>query len=498
MIAFFLGIVVQASSHQCNTSINRANKPPSLPPRRVARPCSPWHDVPKNNSPIYGNFQDLGITVGEKIEDKIKKAHEPTTEKQSICQASEWDQEFQDAILGTPHGFVYIQKKWKAAEKSGELCHDQQGTKGKTLFPKSSQHRFPEKWSNVEEVQEKHMRSACDNSAESDTVSCEQRTVAVCVTDTFSSDIYSDVKKRHSSAKTIIKSFNLQTGKVTEKASDLSNTDKKVDNELTCIKGKTGEVNDSELKCNNSEVKVGSTKTEHHDTSGDRTHNYKNNNSKDCDINTTYHKDHPNDTIVTLRKSQSGLVSMCNKYEVLFNETENCGVVVNGENESFYSSQLHSETHTKGVKEETEDRAYAIKNNSVCSDCSNISTDYSAQGRIKTPFNTTCNQNILRSGTKDLCNRVVDDVEAAGYEDILPRLNRHSDELNLLLAQLAEITSAPLLPQGAATSLVDIPDGKKPKPQTDDSSQLGPTPPESVSSMFLYLLENKKHCKIKM
>jgi hypothetical protein len=478
---FLIGFVGEASRYRCNDSINRANKPPSLPPRRVARPHSPCHDVPKNNSPVYGNFQDLGITVGVKEDSKIKETLESMIEKQAAPQAVEWVQEFQDDCLGTPRGFVYVQNKWKAAEKSGEWYCDQQGTKARLLFQKSPQEdMFPEKCSSTEEVKEKHVRSTNSDSSGSDTVRHEHKSGTVLAVSTCSSDIYSDVHKEHPSAKTIIKSLNSQTEKGTDRDSDFSNIeDKKGGNEVNCVKDETEKVNNVELKCNaNIELEVGSTETEHYDMSGDRILNYINGDHNHFNTNTTHHKDHSDDTIVTLRKSQSGSVSMCNKHEIFHKEIKNCQIAVNCENEGLSSSQLHNERDMKGVKEETKDKVYTTNNNTVCS---NISTDSSAQQETKTLFNIMYNQNMLTSGiTNDVCGRAVDSAETGGCEDTVPRLNRHSDELNVLLAQLAEITSAPLLPQGAATSLVDIPKGRKPKAQTVEPSQLGPTQPKSV------------------
>nr|CAD7447758.1 unnamed protein product [Timema bartmani] len=66
-------------------------KPPGLPPRRFLRPRSPWHDIPTNNSPVYGNLDDL---------------HSASTR-----------QEITDEMLGTPQGFTFVKNKWRAAEK---------------------------------------------------------------------------------------------------------------------------------------------------------------------------------------------------------------------------------------------------------------------------------------------------------------------------------------------------------------------------------------------
>nr|CAD7599391.1 unnamed protein product [Timema genevievae] len=66
-------------------------KPPGLPPRRFLRPRSPWHDIPTNNSPVYGNLDDL---------------HSASTQ-----------QEITDEMLGTPQGFTFVKNKWRAAEK---------------------------------------------------------------------------------------------------------------------------------------------------------------------------------------------------------------------------------------------------------------------------------------------------------------------------------------------------------------------------------------------
>ncbi|XP_063220825.1 uncharacterized protein LOC134530138 [Bacillus rossius redtenbacheri] len=58
-----------------------AGGPPELPPRRLVRPRSPWHDVPSNNSPIYGNCEEL----------------------------------FSDG----PQGYAVVRSRWQAAEAGG-------------------------------------------------------------------------------------------------------------------------------------------------------------------------------------------------------------------------------------------------------------------------------------------------------------------------------------------------------------------------------------------
>jgi hypothetical protein len=478
--------VVESSRNRCNNSINRANKPPSLPPRRVARPRSPWHDVPKNNSPVYGNFQDLATTAGEKVDDIRKETIELTIEKQPVPQFGEWDQDFQDQLLGTSRGFVYIQNKWKAAEKSGEWCHDQQGKKEKLLVQKSLQKEtFPENSSNTEEMKVIHVGSPSSDSVGCDTVSHEHKTGTAFVANTYSSDIYSDVHKDHISVKKIIQSFNPHTEKVADKPNYLYNIDgKKVDEELNNINDKTGKVqlNNVETKFSgNVKLDIGCTTAEHSDTSGDRILNYSNDSHNNFNINTTNFKDPSDGISVTLRKSQ--IDSTSNEHEVPFCDTKNCQVVINGEKDSLSSSQLCSGRDTKEVEDGSKDKACNIKNNSNSIEFCNMSTGSSSQQEIKTLFNNVYNQNSRMA--KDLSHRVAENAGTAGHEGIMPHLNRHSDELNLLLAQLAEITSAPLLPHGAASSLVDIPEGKKPKPQADESSQLGPTQPELVCLLYI-------------
>jgi hypothetical protein len=427
-----------------------------------------------------------------KDESKIKETLEPTVEKQSASQAVEWVPDFQDNYLGTPRGFVYIQNKWKVAEKSGELYCDEQGTKGTQVLQMSPQKdMFPEKCSSREEAKEKHVRSASSDSSGSDTVSHEHKSDTVLAASTCSSDIYSDVRKEHLSVKTIIRNLNSQTEKVADRGSESTNVEiNKGGNEINYVKAETERVSNVDFECNaNTELKVGSTETEHHEMSGNRILICINDDHSNFNTDTTYHKDHSDDTIVTLRKSQNGSISMCSKHEMFLTETESCQVAVNYESEGLSSSQLHNERGVKEVKEETKDRLYTTNNNTVCSDMFNIVADSSAQQETKTLFNTLCKQNMLISGvTNDVCGRKVDSAGRRFCEDTVPHLNRHSDELNLLLAQLAEITSAPLLPQGAASSLVDIPDGRKPKDETDETSQLGPAQPKSVWGDNLYVI----------
>lgn len=66
-----------AKNHStCNSSIVLA---PSLPPRRVSRPISPWHDIPTNNTPINSNQKSFfSHQALVKFKDSIV-LEEPTT-----------------------------------------------------------------------------------------------------------------------------------------------------------------------------------------------------------------------------------------------------------------------------------------------------------------------------------------------------------------------------------------------------------------------------------
>jgi hypothetical protein len=488
IIVFFLDLVVVSSRYRCNDSITRENKPPSLPPRRVARPRSPWHDVPTNNSPVYGNFQDLGIIPGEKKEKSNEEPSEPTCTKQPLPSLGEWDQKFQDELLGTPRGFVYVQNKWKAAEKSGERCCDQRGNKGKSSPQQSPQKEMlPGKCSNTEEVEVKHLTIASNNNARSDIPNRDHKGECVLVENTGNFDICSDVQKEHFSAKIITNDFTSPTEELTAKDGDLSDTcSQMVDNELSCENEKRQKVpkDSTEFEFNvNLKGQVECTKTEHSNKRDERIVNNISGNQRNFNLNATQYEDTSNDTSVTLRKSQNGMMGVCNRNEILFNETERCLALVNSENDTFSSSQCHNVRDSKGMKEGTKEEAHITDNDCLCSDSSSISTDSLVPEEIKTSSNTPCNQNIQLNGMANgLSDRALDRTETAEYKDTTPHLHRHSDELNLLLAQLAEITSAPLLPHGEASSLVDIPEARKPEPQANEPSQLGLTQQESVQT----------------
>jgi hypothetical protein len=491
IIVFFLDLGVVSSRYRCNDSITRENKPPSLPPRRVARPRSPWHDVPKNNSPVYGNFQVLSIITGDKKEDKNEESPESTFETQSASPLSELDQEFQDELLGTPRGFVYVQNKWRTAEKSTERFHDQQGQKGKSSFQKSLQKEFlPGKCKNTAEVEVKHVRTTSNDHTRSDISGYEHKTDSVLVVNVGSSDICSDVYKEHSSVNIVTKGFNSQTEKLRAKDNDLNDPySQMADNEVSCEKGEVPKVpkNNIELQSNgNLKVKVGCTKTEHSDTCDDRIVNNINGDHKNFDLNVTRHEDFLDDISVTLRKSQTDTISVCNRSEIICNETKKCLVLVSGENENFSSSPCHTAGVSTDLKEETKDEAHITVKDSVCSDSSSISTDSLVPEEIKTLCSTACSQKILLNGTaKNFSDRALDTTETAGYKNTTPHLHRHSDELNILLAQLAEITSAPLMPHGVASSLVDIPEARNPKPEATEPLQLDSTQQESVQKELL-------------
>jgi len=493
IIVFFLDLVVVPSRYRCNDSITRENKPPSLPPRRVARPRSPWHDVPKNNSPVYGNFQDLSLFTGEKKEDKNEDSSGSTFEKQSAPLLSEWNQEFQDELLCTPHGFACVQNKWKTAEKSSESFHDQQGNKGKSSFQKSPEEKFlPGKCSNTAEVEVQHVRITSNDHAWSDILGYEHKADSVPVVNIGSSDICSDVYKEDLSVNIVTKDFNSQTEKLTTKDDNLSDTySQMADNELSCEKWEGTKVpkNGTELQFNsNLIVKVECTKTEHSDTCGDRIVNNINGVHKNFDFNTTQREDFSDNIPVTLRKSQTDTISVCNRSEILHKEDKKFLVLVGGENEKFSSSLCHNVGDSTELKEETKDKAHSTINDCVCSDSSSISSDSLVPEEIKTLCHTSCSQNMLLNGNgiaKNFSDRALDTRETAGYKDTTPHLHRHSDELNILLAQLAEITSAPLMPHGVASSLCDIPEARNPKPETNEPLQLDSTQQESVQKELL-------------
>ena len=493
IIVFFLDLVVVPSRYRCNDSITRENKPPSLPPRRVARPRSPWHDVPKNNSPVYGNFQDLSLFTGEKKEDKNEDSPGSAFEKQSAPPMSEWNQEFQDELLGTQRGFAYVQNKWKTAEKSSERFHDQQGNKGKSSFQKSPEEKFlPGKCSNTAEVEVQHVRITSNDHAWSDILGYEHKADSVLVVNIGSSDICSDDYKEDLSANIVTKDFISQTEKLTAKDDNLSDTySQMADNELSCEKWEGTKVpkNDTELQFNsNLIVKVECTKTEHSDTCDDRIVNNINGVHKNFDFNTTHHEDFSDNISITLRKSQTDTISMCNRSEILHKEDKKCLVLVGGENEKFSSSLCHSVGDSTELKEETKDKAHSTINDCFCSDSSSISSDSLVPEEIKTLCHTACSQNMLLNGNgiaKNFSDRALDTRETAGYKDTTPHLHRHSDELNILLAQLAEITSAPLMPHGVASSLCDIPEARNPKPEANEPLQLDSTQQESVQKELL-------------
>jgi len=480
-----------SSRYRCNDSITRENKPPILPPRRVARPRSPWHDVPKNNSPIYDNFQDLSIITGEKKEDKNEESPGSTFEKQSAAPLSKGDQEFRDELLGTPCGFVYVQNKWKTAEKSSERFHDQQGNKGNSSLQKSPQEEFlPGKCSNTAELEVKHGRITSNDHAKSDILGYQRKADSVFVVNIGSSDICSDVSKEDLSANIITKDFNSQTEKLIAKDDNLSDTySQMADNKLSYEKREGPKVpkNDIELQYNgNLTVKVGCTKTEHSDTNDDRIVNNMNGVHKILDLNTTHHEDFSDDISLTLRKSQTDTISVCNRSEILCNETTKCRVLVDGENENSSSSLCRNAGDSTEMKEETKDKAHITINDCVCSDSSSISTDSLVPEEIKTLCHTACSQKILLNEmVKNFSDRAIDTTETAGNKDTTLHLHRHSDELNILLAQLAEITSAPLMPHGVASSLVDIPEARNPKPEANEPLQLDSTQQESVQKELL-------------
>ena len=476
------------SRYRCNDSITRENKPPSLPPRRVARPRSPWHDVPKNNSSVYGNFQVLSIITGEKKEDKNEESPGSAIEKQSAPLLSEWDQEVKDELLGTPCGFVYVQNKWKTAKKPSESFHDQQGNKGKSSLQKSPQEEFlAGKCSNTAEFEVKHVRITSNDNARSDILGYEHKADSVLVVNIGSSDICSDVSKEDLSVNTITKDFNSQTEKLSAKDDNLRESySQMADKKLSYEKQEGPKVpkNDTELQSNgNLTVKVGCTKTEH---SGDRIVNNMNGVHKNFDLNVTHHEDFSDDISITLRKSQTDTISVCNRSEILCKESTKCLVLVRGENENVSSSLCHNAGDSTELKEETKDKANIAINECVCSDSSSISTDSLVPEEIKTLCHTACSQKILLNEmAKNFSERALHTTETAGYKDTTPHLHRHSDELNILLAQLAEITSAPLMPHGVASSLVDIPEARNPKPEANEPLQLDSTQQELVQKELL-------------
>ncbi|PSN32748.1 hypothetical protein C0J52_19691 [Blattella germanica] len=360
--------------HKKNSDdIQKPDIPPKLPPRKITRPPSPWHDVPTNNSPIYGNFDDLYKPMEKKPEVPSKSSE---TEK--------YDQEIEDELLGTPRGFLYIQNKWKAVERSSE-----QNCKVKSPLQKTP---IKNRTSDIGECKIKHTRSPSGgsvgkNSIKSNSSDSDRKSITGS-----NNEIYTDVNKL--SAKTIIKSINSQNAQ-----RDGSSR-------------KNSEMCDSDpLKVSNShEIKLDSVKSE------------ENSDYQSIDGSVT------DDSLVTLRRSFVD-PSFMNSHDIHFSKTE-------------INLQIHPSSQT-------------------------FSEDYRNRPGVSEKLICNSSSYQLQPGTKETCSNGVKEEEY----DIMPRLNRHSDELNLLLAQLAEITSAPLLPQTAATSLVDLPEGRKSKLQPQKTAQ---------------------------
>lgn len=393
------GIVTDEKSH-INEGIDRPNKPPKLPPRKVGRPPSPWHDVPKNNSPIYGNFDDLAVATQQEneknVEDSSKKQAEEKTEK--------WNEDIQDDLLGTPLGFAYIQNKWKAAEKSGELT-----SKGKVSPVQKSPGKNRSLERSSEECRRKHTRSSSNSSVGKSSINSIKSDYSDAEQNCSTSEVYTEIQRM--SAKSIIKNFNSQSNRKVETTIHPHRNIDQSKCDSVFFKVKSNE----NLKVSNvNEVICESVRSDNH---------------VECN-NDFQNIDSAIDTTVTLRRSQD---LVCQKTEL---------------NHSPPSSQ-DSSTFMKG---EFRSR----------SDSSTQTSQISHNGSLG------------HGNAKEVCGNGIDDGEEY---DIMPRLNRHSDELNILLAQLAEITSAPLLPQGVATSLSDIPDGRKSKLETEkppEPSQLQP------------------------
>ena len=325
---------------------------------------------------------------------KNEKKAEELPRKQSEAKIGEWDEDIQDDLLGTPLGFAYIQNKWKAAERSGELNSKGKVSPGKNRSLDSSS----------EEYKGKHTRNSSSSSVgkssiKSDFSDAEQN----CST----SEVYTEIQRLR--AKSIIKNINSQSNKNVETNGPLNKitNEHKSDSEFSKVK------NDDINKISKiSEVRSESVRT---DTC--------------VKCNNVESSDFPIESAVTLRRPQEH-----------YQKTEL------NHNQSLSSSHDSS----KDLRGEFRSRSDSSTQTSQISFPDSLNHEYTGDG-----------------------------MEGEDY-DLMPRLNRHSDELNILLAQLAEITSAPLLPQNVATSLSDIPESRKSKLQIEKSPEASQSQPEQV------------------
>lgn len=58
-------------------TVSEIEKPPKLPPRQKERPPSPWHDIPKNNTPVITPVEEVPPALPAKtINRNIARRHD--------------------------------------------------------------------------------------------------------------------------------------------------------------------------------------------------------------------------------------------------------------------------------------------------------------------------------------------------------------------------------------------------------------------------------------
>ncbi|XP_066995752.2 uncharacterized protein [Anabrus simplex] len=355
---------------------------PQLPPRRTRRPSSPWHDIPTNNSPVYGNFNFHSISSSE------NKCNEDN---------SVWSQEMQDELLGTPQGYSYLQNKWKAAEGSVEWHRELR----QVAFPVNTRNQGPKLLNTNDSEHVVHHDHSDGNvfKTESSFRNNEEDSVRV-----DSAEIYSKIDKK--------------LGEITNNSTQEKN---EVGSKEFCEQG-VKNVKQTEQK--SSEVCVVENM------------NY----IPCCNLNSN------NITLLTLQvetsqdehfQKDSLMTSLCTQAE---SELDDSIISIN----PSVSKRTNSELDHENIIVLSKDQNYfgGMKDGNVHSECECDNKITSDEIPSIKKMETESNPGIvLREGTKEVTNR-------------------YSDELNLLLAQLAEITSAPLLSPGATKSLIDFPESK--------------------------------------
>nr|CAD7427448.1 unnamed protein product [Timema monikensis] len=476
-----LGLV----SHRDPEDKQTITKPPGLPPRRFLRPRSPWHDIPTNNSPVYGNLDDL--------------------------HSASMRQEITDEMLGTPQGFMFVKNKWRAAEKGSSQAQWNRELR-QVAFPGRLGQRVLQ-WQG---------ETSGGEDDKHETSMCSERDKNL----NKSPDYQETLKARGKEEGSLVTSSEERNQPALEIKKELHTTchpTVHIEKTQTVVKGTDTSGHFVFVECEDTSklpLNIGRKTNESHIEQNEipgkeliekQVKNISGTHIIEIEDKVKVNKYIDNCNNIESQASNTFIAEEIKQIEA--ERKEDLGILASDyalKSENFIE-QSGDKSFRKEINVEEENikgkSCIAILNKGIDKTEDSVIIDVGTQIDVKNghedeevqlrKYNSsvkylTLNQSavinepgicascrLISIKGQDFCKQLIDSNEPSAtgakaircikyeetghveQEQLIPVTKRYSDELNLLLAQLAEITSAPLLSPGVTISLVDFPENRK-------------------------------------